>query len=91
MYFVQFLLRSDRKQLVISGAGTRPTAPNRRPASALGHDDDIEPLLDELEDRLDPGRYEGQAAPAVVEDTEERRAHRDGAGAFLPAWKREAN
>jgi hypothetical protein len=54
-------------------------------------DTDIEPLLDDIENRLYPGRYEDQEPPAATQETEERRRHREALAVFLPAWKREDN
>ena len=65
---------------------------NARNAERVWADnDDIEPLLDELEARIYPGFYEGQTPQPAAPDTDERRAHRDALAAFLPAWKREDN
>ncbi len=51
-------------------------------------DEDIEPLLDEIEHQVYPGHYEGRPSAERAE-SEERRRHRAALAAYLPAWKRE--
>jgi hypothetical protein len=52
-------------------------------------DEDIEPLLDDIEATLYPGRYESDPAPEEPAPDPERERHRESLKAFLPAWRRD--
>jgi hypothetical protein len=54
-------------------------------------DEDLEPLLDEIEHRMYPGMYDSQELPQPPDETEERRRHREALSVHLPAWKREGD